>query len=183
MLFFLTHSPLKKRDPDGDSMKKSANKPLLDTVETREEHDVVVVKLKTENEFELDGDASEDSSEVYTNGLHIQIKEEPYSQKISQEPDDWDTSSCLDTKPHTVTFRSDDVQHQELRIKDECDSDHQSEYDLSETSVKEEEELWIKEDRDSEEDGENPHNLHGVNEEAEEVCTGKGDSFLKNNSL
>lgn len=133
-----------------------------------------MVTVKTENELELDGDAENGSSEVCTNGdgLNIQIKEEPHSQEISEEYSDRDTSSCLDTKLETVTSRS-EVHHQQGHVKDECDSDHQSEYELGGVAVKQESEPWIKEDRDSEDDAEDSGKIQGDNEEGEELCTGR----------
>lgn len=145
----------------------------LNKAKKREEHDVMVI-VKTENELELDGDAEKGSSEVYTNGdgLNIQIKEEPHSQEISEEYSDRDASSCSDTKLETVTSRT-EVHHQLGRVKDECDSDHQSEYELGGAAVKQESESWIKEDRDSEDEAEDPGKIQGGDEEGEELSTGR----------
>lgn len=135
------------------------------------------VIVKTENDAELDGDAEE----VYTNGdgLHVQIKEEPQSQEISEEHSDWDTSGCVDTKPDPDTARS-DVDLQLGPTKDEYDSDHQSQCELSGAAVKEESESWVKEeDRDSEEEAEDPGKIQGDDEEGEAMCTGRRRSFMK----
>lgn len=155
-------------------MKKSAKKnSLLNKAKIGDEqHDAVTVK--TEHQSELDGDAEQGSNEVYTNGdgLSIQIKEEPHSQEISEEYSDRDTSSCLDTKPDTVTSKS-NVHHQQGHIKDECDSDHQSEYEFTGAAVKEESESWIKEDRDRKEEAEDPGNIQGDHGGGEEFCKGR----------
>ncbi|KAA8591708.1 hypothetical protein FQN60_017082 [Etheostoma spectabile] len=140
---------------------KSAKKSLLSKAKRGgKQHDVV--KVKTESELELQGEVEE-----YTNrgALNIQIKEEPHSQEIS-EGHNVDSSSCLDTKPETVASRS-DGHHQQKPIKDEWDSDPHPEYDFTETNVKEESELWIKEERDSEQEASG--NIQEEN--GEKVCT------------
>lgn len=136
---------------------KSAKRKSLRNKAKRGEKQLNVVTVKTESELE------EGSHEVYINGdgLNIEIKEEPHSPEISEEHNG-DLSSCSDTKPDTVTYRS-DVPHQQAHIKEECDSDNQPEYEFTEAAVKEESESWIKEERDSE----------GAAEEREEVCTGR----------
>lgn len=169
---FLIHSTIKTRNSNGDNMKESDQKSLLNKAHKQEEHHDVVI-VKTENEFELDGDAEKGFSELYTNGdgLNIQIKEEPQSEEISEENSDRDTSSCSDSKPEPVTSRS-DLHHQQSHIKAESDSDRESEYELSGAAVKQEAESWIKEDRDSEDEAEDPGKMQGDNEEGEELCTG-----------
>lgn len=96
---------------------------------TEEQHqDVVTVKAETESEEALKVCVGED-------GLDIEIKEEPDSQEIGEEHNG-DTSDC---KSGTVTSESDQP---EEYIKEDRDSIH----------VKEEKELWLKEERDSEEE-------------------------------
>lgn len=160
------HSTLKRRDPNGDHMKmKSAKKKSLRNKAKRGEkqHDMVIVK--TESELE------EGSDQVYTNGdgFNIQIKEEPHSQEISGGHSG-DPTSCADTKPDTVTSRS-DVQHQQAHVKEECESDHQPEYEFA--AVKEESESWIKEERGGEEEAGDAGNLQEDYEEEQQVCTGR----------
>ena len=140
---------------------KSAKKKSFRNKAKTEEKLLDVVVVKTESELE------EGSHEVYMNGddLNIQIKEEPDSQDISEEHNG-DTSSCFDTnEPDTVMS---DVHYQQALIKEEeeCDSDHQPEYEFSEAAVKEESESWIKEEREDEDEEEA--------EEREELCTGRG---------
>lgn len=107
---------------------------------TEEHHqDVVTVKAETESEEALKVCVGED-------GLDIQIKEEPDSQEIGEEHNG-DTSDC---KSGTGTSESDQP---EEYIKEGRDSIH----------VKEEEEPWLKEERDSEEEA----------DEREEESTGR----------
>ncbi|KAG7216924.1 hypothetical protein INR49_001578, partial [Caranx melampygus] len=149
----------------------------------RAERQHTVVIVKTENDPELGGEAEEGSTEVYTNGdgLCIHIKEEPHAQEIWEQECNGDTSG---TKPDTVTSRSDAQQHQQGHIKDECDSDHQSECELSEAAVKEEqeeeeeEETWIKQDRDSEEEAEGTGNTQEGYGEGEEGCAESSSEFF-----
>lgn len=107
---------------------------------TEEQHqDVVTVKAEVESEEALKVCVVED-------GLNIQIKEEPHSQEIGAEHHG-DTSDC---KSGTVTSESDQPGEY---IKEEHDSIH----------VKEEEELWLKEEGDSAEEA----------DEREEESTGR----------
>lgn len=159
-------------------MKSAKKKALLNRAKVGErQHDVAIVK--PEKESELDGLVEEDSSEVYTNGdgLSIRIKEEPHAQEICEEHSG-DASSCLDTKPDTVTSRSDD-HHQEGHVKDERDSDRQAEYEFTGAAVKEESGSWIKEERDSEEEAEDADNIREDYGDGEEVYTGRRQ-FVKN---
>lgn len=146
---------------------KSAKKKSLRNKAKRGEKQPDEVTVKTECESE------EGSHEVYTNGdgLNIQIKEEPHSQEISEESKGDSPSSCVDTKPDTVTPGS-DVHLQQGHIKDEHDSDHQLEYEFTEAAVKEEAESVIKEERDREEEADDAGNIKKDGGEGEEVCTG-----------
>ncbi|XP_026173706.1 gastrula zinc finger protein XlCGF57.1 isoform X2 [Mastacembelus armatus] len=114
------------------------------------QHDVDIVK--SENESEPTHELKEDSSETNTNGdgLNIQIKEEPHCQEISEWQDG--DSGCTDTKPDTGTLG---------HIKDECDCDHQPEYEFTKAAVKEESESWIKQDRADEEEAAHSGNTQG----------------------
>lgn len=160
------------RHPNGDNMKMKSAKSLLNKAK-RGANQRDVVKVKTEYDSELEGGEEEGSCEVHTNGggLNIQIKEEPHAQEISEEHNGG-SLSCLDTKPDTLACRS-DVHHQQGLIKDECDSDHQSEYDFTEAAVKEESESWIKEEGDSKEEEEETDNIQEDYGEGEELCTGR----------
>lgn len=107
---------------------KSAKK---EKTKTEEQHqNLVPIKAETESEDAFEVCVGED-------GFNIQIKEEPYSQEIGEDPSR-DTS---DWKCGTVTSES-DIHQLEEYIKDEHNSIH----------VKEEEELWLKEERDSEDE-------------------------------
>lgn len=163
------------RDPNGGNMKmKSAKKKsLLNNAKTAEKQD---------GEYELK--LEEDSYEVYTNGggLNILIKEEPLSQEISEEQNGDSSSSCLlDTKPDITVASWSDVHYQQGLIKDECDSDHQPEYEFTETAVKEETESWIKEERDCEEEA--ASNIQEDYGEGEEVCTATGRSSMNKHEV
>lgn len=154
-------------------MKSVKKKSLLNKAKRGErQHGLVIVK--TENQSELNGEVEEGSSEVYSNGdgLNVQIKEEPHAQEICGEHNG-DTSSCPDTKPDTVTLRS-DVHHPQGHIKEECDSDHQPEYEFTGAAFKEES---IKEERDCEEEAEDVGNM-----QEEEVCTGR-NQFIKKHTI
>lgn len=106
------------------SAKKSQTK-------TEEQHqDLVTVKAETDSEEAFKVCVGED-------GLNIRIKEEPHSREIGEEHNG-DTSGC---KSGTVTSESDIHQPKEY-MKEEHDSIH----------VKEEEELWLKEESDTEEE-------------------------------
>lgn len=131
---------LKRTNPNAAIINmKSAKK---EQTKTEEQHqDLVTVKAETESEEAFEVCVGED-------GLNIQIKEEPHSQEIGEEHNG-DTSHC---KSATVTSES-DIHQQEEYIKEEYNSIH----------VKEEEELWLKEERDSEEEA----------DEREEESTGR----------
>lgn len=107
---------------------KSAKKKETKTEDPH--HDLVTVKAESESEEAFEVCVGED-------GFHIQIKEEPHSQEIGEEQGE-DTSDC---KSGTVTSDSDDHQQEEY-IKEEHHSFH----------VKEEEEPWLKDERDSDEE-------------------------------
>lgn len=150
---------------------KPAKKKSLRNKATRGEKQQDMVIVKTESELQ------EGSNEAYTNGdgFNIQIKEEPHPQEISEEHGG-DPTSCSDTKPDTLTSRS-DVQHQQAHIKEEeeeeCGSDRLPECESTGAAVKEESESWIKEERGGEEEGEDAGNLQGDYEEGQEGCTGR----------
>lgn len=100
-------------------------------------------QTKTEEQHQdlLTVKAERDAEEAFKvrvgeGGLNIRIKEEPHSQEIGEELNG-DTS---DYKSATVTSES-DIHQLEGYVKEEHNSIH----------VKEEEELWLKEERDSEE--------------------------------
>lgn len=118
---------------------KSAKKEQTKTEEQYQ--DLLTVKAETESEVAFKVCVGED-------GFNIQIKEEPHSQETEEDPDG-DTSDC---KSGTVTSES-DIHQPEEYIKEEHNSIH----------VKEEEELWLKEERDSEEEA----------DEREEESTGR----------
>lgn len=146
-------------------MKSAKKKSLRKQTKTEEKQQDHMIIVKTESEHEngihMNGD-----------GLDIQIKEEPYSHEISEEHNG-DSSGCSDTKPDTVTLTS-DIHDEQAHIKEECDSDHQPEYEFTEAAVKEESEPWIKEEEgDSEEEAVEA-------EENEGVCTGREQEFGKN---
>lgn len=124
---------------DANRNMKSAKKRETKTEEPHQ--DLVTVKAESESEEAFEVCVGED-------GFHIQIKEEPHSQEIGEEQGE-DTSDC---KSGTVTSDSDGHQ-QEDYIKEEHHSIH----------VKEEEELWLKDERDSDE---------GEADEREEEGTG-----------
>lgn len=134
-----------------DNMKmKPAKKKSPRNKARRGEKQEDVDTVKTEPESE---EASRDVC-IDTDGLNIQIKEEPDSQDFSEEHNE-------DTKPDTLASRSG------VHIKEESDSDHKPEYEFTEAAVKEEPESWIKEERDSEEEAE------------EEVCIGKRQEIMQ----
>lgn len=119
---------LQSPNPNADSITmKSAKK---EHSKTEEQHqDLLTVKAEAESEEALKVCVGED-------GFNVQIKEEPHSQEIGEEHSG-DTSDC---KSGTVTSES-DIHQPEEYMKEERHLIH----------VKEEDELWLKEERDSEE--------------------------------
>lgn len=117
---------LKRPNPNADNINmKSAKKEQTKTEEPHQ--DLLTVKAETESEEAFKVCVGED-------GLNVQIKEEPHSQEIGEELNG-------DCKSGTVTSES-DLHQMEEYVKEEHHSIH----------VKEEEELWLKEERDSEEE-------------------------------
>lgn len=104
--------------------------------------DLVTVKAESESEEAFEVCVGED-------GFNVQIKEEPHSQEIGDESD------C---KSGTVTSDS-DIHQQEEHIKEEHTPIH----------VKKEEDLWLKEEKDSGEEEEEEEEA----DEREEGGTGR----------
>lgn len=131
------------------------------------------ISVKPECEVEQETVAEEDD---YTNGddLKILIKEEPHTLEIS-EHHSGDTSSYFETKFDSV--KDGDDPHRRLKV--ECDSDQEPEYEFTDAAVKEESDSWLKEEHQSEEeveeeveDAEDEANIQEDSEEGEEICTG-----------
>lgn len=144
-LLHSTHK-IRSRNVDNMKMKPGKKKSLRNKAKRGEKLEDVDI-AKTESELE---EGSHDVC-INTDGLNIQIKEEPDSQDISEKYNE----DASDAKPDTLASRSG------VHLKEE--SDHKPEYEFTEAAVKEESESWIKEERDSEEEA----------EETEEVCIGK----------
>ncbi|XP_034029894.1 zinc finger E-box-binding homeobox 1-like [Thalassophryne amazonica] len=121
---------------------------------------VVIVKIESGVQLHDDDEEEESSNEVLTNGVNLQIKEEPCLLEINEEHNEG-TSGCSDTKPDSVTFTSHSL-HQHAHVKSE------TLYELTEVAVKEEVAPAIKNEpgiEDEEEDG------HSADEQREEgVC-------------